>query len=729
MAKEITLTIDGQTVPVPEGTTVLKAAEMVEIDIPRLCYFEGLPPSGTCRLCLVEIEGQQRLAVSCTQRVKEGMVVHTQSERVTEARRFVLELIWSTHPGDCTTCEKSGACDLQRYTYEYDVDKSRYPLYVPEGSPVEHHDPLIERNLNLCILCGRCIRVCREQGQGILDFMERGMTTVVTTPLDRPLLESGCDFCGSCIAVCPVGCLVERNRKLRGREWEFESKETRCGLCNLGCDLIVDVARGRVVRTRPGKDGYLCSRGKFGWDFLTSEERLSHPMIRDGNGFKECNWDEALNTIAKRLSEVRNARGADAIGGLIGGHVSNEALYSFGELLRAGIGTNNVDSTARFVGANVATQVLDVFGSLDALASTKDLEHAKTILTVGSELGESYPRARLAIKRTVEKGAKLVVIDSSDSELTQLSTLHLKPKRGAEAAVLDGVIRALLDAGLHDTEFLSSCEGFSEGVESAGSYDAGLTGISDEQIQEASKLFAKGRAVIALSDLREETIARALPLLILTGRPKRGLLALLPMANPWGVTLLARSDADLSAQQMLNKDSPIAALYVVGADPINDGREKLRNLEFLIVQDLFLTETAKLADVVLPLNGFLEEEGSVFNAGGKLVAVSSAAPARHPPLWEVSAQLSERLGHAVNDSAREIRAKIKAFIQDKKRESLLRFPRLTDERGKHREPPSPFPRFTLPETSWGEHSQISEPASDQEVGVGSSSVAPKEVEE
>jgi formate dehydrogenase alpha subunit len=712
MAKEITLTIDGQTVPVPEGTTVLKAAEMVEIDIPRLCYFEGLPPSGTCRLCLVEIEGQQRLAVSCTQRVKEGMVVHTQSERVTEARRFVLELIWSTHPGDCTTCEKSGACDLQRYTYEYDVDKSRYPLYVPEGSPVEHHDPLIERNLNLCILCGRCIRVCREQGQGILDFMERGMTTVVTTPLDRPLLESGCDFCGSCIAVCPVGCLVERNRKLRGREWEFESKETRCGLCNLGCDLIVDVARGRVVRTRPGKDGYLCSRGKFGWDYLESEDRVRSPLVRDSDGFREVDWDEALDTIAERLSSVRDARGPSAIGGLVGGHLTNEAVHTFRELFQTAIGTNNV----AHVDGRTAPLVIDTFGDLTPLASVVQVERAKKILVVGPGLEKSYPRARLAIKRAVENGAKLIVLDPTDSELSRLATLHLKTKAGAEAFVLAGIARNLLDAELHNAEFLSSIPGGSEDVGKIGTHDTTRTGIPDESIGEAAKLFAKGRGTIVVSDLRNETVSHAIALLMLTGRTKSSLLPLYPLANPWSTVFL-----DPKARGSLSEG--LSALYIVGADPVGSNRE-IPNLDFLVVQDLFLTETAKKADVVLPLNGFSEEDGTVLGPAGKLIAVHAAVPPVAPPAWQTFSQLSMRLGPEMKyRSTRDIRTAVNEITRKLREKSTLRFPSLNDASGGQGRTSKTFSRFDLPEPSWTARSQI------QEVAVEPSVPATQEVAE
>jgi len=717
MANQISLSIDGRTVTVPEGTTVLKAAETAEIEIPRLCYFEGLPPSGSCRLCLVELEGQGRLAVSCTQRVKEGMAVHTRSDRVDEARKFVLELIWSTHPGDCTTCEKSGACDLQKYTYDYDVDKRRYPLHVPDGFPSVYDDPLIERDLSLCILCGRCIRACREKSQGILDFMQRGMSTVVTTSLDTPLAESGCDFCGSCVEVCPVGCLVERNRKLRGREWEFESAETRCSLCSLGCDLVVDTAHGRIVRTRPGQDGYLCVRGKFGWDHLASEDRLLHPLIRDGDGFREADWDEALDTIAKRLTEIRSSKGSAVIGGAIAGHVTNEGVYAFGELFRTAIGTENVGSVP---GNGVAFQILDAFGSLAALASVTDLERAKKILAVGPTLGKSYPRARLAIKRAVDKGAKLIVINSGDSELTGIATLHLKAKPGAEAAVLEGIARGLIDGELHDAESLASVEGASVGIAKIGAHDAGRTGVSDEQIAEAVKLFAKGKGVVALSDLRCDTVAGAAALLVLTGRSKHAFLPLHPAANPWAEIMLERNDTSVL-------DKNLAALFVVGSDPVGT-KGGLPDFEFLVVQELFLTETAKRADVVLPLGGFPEEEGTVLGAGGKLIAVNAVAPAIGLPAWQTFARLSKKLGHETGYlSVRDVRVAVKEAIGKLHAESMVRFPALSGA-GKIQDLPS-FSRFDLPESSWTARSQISAVTPDKRVGVGSTVTADRKVEE
>ncbi|UCF10911.1 MAG: (2Fe-2S)-binding protein [Candidatus Bipolaricaulota bacterium] len=683
MAKEISLSIDGRTATVAEGTTILQAAETVGIEIPRLCYFAGLPPSGSCRLCLVELEGQGRLAVACTQRVKDGMAVHTRSERVDEARSFVLELIWSTHPGDCTTCEKSGACDLQKYTYDYDVDKHRYPLHVPDGFPTAYDDPLIERDLSLCILCGRCIRACREQSQGILDFMQRGMATAVTTSLDKPLVDSGCDFCGGCVAVCPVGCLVERNRKLRGREWELESSATRCGFCSLGCDLIVDSAHGQIVRTRPGEDGYLCVRGKFGWDYLASDNRLDAPLVRSGGALEETTWEEALARAAKGLADT------GSVAGIVGPNVTNEAVKAFGDLVT---GSLNGETVALSSGGS-STGVLATFGSLKALADLADLERAKKILAVGPALAEGYPRARLAIKRAVGRGAKLIVIDPGDSELTALATLHLKPPAGSEADVLSAIGKALIMGDLHNADAVEQIRGGADAAARISEQEVPATGIGPGQITEAAKLFAEGKGVLMAAGVPCVAIRRGAALLLLTGRVKGSLLLPYAAANPWSGVLLG-ADAGLSGIEA-------KGLVVLGADPAATG--SMPSASFLVVQDLFLTETARKADVVLPLRGIAEEEGTVIGAGGKLINVSAAAPSDLPATWQVLADLATAAGKPLPyASLRDVRTAVKDAIASL--EGELQFPSLSGagDPGELR----PYGRFELPEPSWVARSQI-----------------------
>ncbi len=359
--KKLKVTIDGKTIEVPENTTVLDAARMLDIQIPTLCHHPKLTPFGGCRLCIVEIKGIPRPVTSCTTPVSDGMEVTTSSPQIEDLRKTVLELILSDHPNDCMVCEKAGDCTLQELAYFYGIRENRFGgerrVYAKRDG-----NPFIERDMEKCILCGRCVKVCDEvQGVGAIDFTYRGFKSKICPPYEKDL---NCEFCGQCVAVCPTGALTGKQWSLRGRQKDIKEIDTTCPYCGTGCNITLHVRRNEVVRITSREDtwneGWLCVKGRFGYKFINSPDRLKKPLIRikdrsnslnGSNGlndiFREASWDEALDYIATRLNEIKAKHGADAIGGLSSARCTNEENYLFQKFMRAAVGTNNVDHCAR----------------------------------------------------------------------------------------------------------------------------------------------------------------------------------------------------------------------------------------------------------------------------------------------------------------------------------------------------------------------------------------------
>lgn len=353
------LKIDGKSIEVPEGTTVLNAARMLDIPIPTLCHHPKLTPFGGCRLCLVEIKGIPRPVTSCTTPVSEGMEVLTKTPLIEDLRKTVLELILSDHPNDCMICEKAGDCTLQELAYFYGIRENRF-----EGErrryTTRDGNPFIERDLEKCILCGRCVKVCEEiQGVGAIDFGYRGFVSKICTPFEKDL---NCEFCGQCVAVCPTGALTGKQWAFKGRQKDVREVDTVCSYCGTGCNITLHVRRNEIVRVTSKEDtwneGWLCVKGRFGYKFVNSPDRLKKPLIRTGpkemsdiekagQYFREATWEEALDLIASRLKEIRERSGSDSIGGLSSARCTNEENYLFQKFMRAVIGTNNVDHCAR----------------------------------------------------------------------------------------------------------------------------------------------------------------------------------------------------------------------------------------------------------------------------------------------------------------------------------------------------------------------------------------------
>jgi len=349
---EIDLLIDNHEVRVPEGTPIIEAAKSVGISIPHLCYRKDLTPTTGCRLCVVEVEGMRTLVASCAYPVASKMVVRTDTDRVLKARKQVIELLLSDHPYDCMTCEDSGSCKLEKYAYEYGIRKPRF-----EGArhnyPIRSMNPFFERDYNKCILCARCVTVMHEvQYCAAVDQTQRGFNTKLAAFSDANMQQTPCVFCGNCVSVCPVGALSEKAGRFKGRAWELAKTATTCSYCGVGCTLVLNTKENKIVKVTSDRqlgmnNGWTCVKGRFGYDYVHSPERLTHPLVREKGQVREASWDEALTRVAEAFQEVKKKHGPDAIGVLVSAKCTNEENYLLQKLARAAIGTNNVDHCAR----------------------------------------------------------------------------------------------------------------------------------------------------------------------------------------------------------------------------------------------------------------------------------------------------------------------------------------------------------------------------------------------
>lgn len=343
------LTINGQPVEAEAKETILSICQRSGIPIPTLCHDERLRPSGSCRLCLVEVGG--RLDTACTVPVREGMVVATNTQRVRNARRNVLDLLFSNHPNDCLTCSASGRCRLQDYCYEYDVPMGSYRQGARRHAPKDTSNKFYDFDPDKCILCGKCVRVCQElQCSDAIGWKDRGFGVKVAAAGGEALIDSPCVSCGNCVAVCPTGALTEKHQK--ARIWALEKTRTTCGFCGVGCQLDLLTHEDQVVGVRPAfgtvpNDGLLCVKGRFAYHFINHNHRLKKPLIRREGQLVEASWEEALTLITEKITTIRKESGPDAIAGFSSARSSNEDNYMFQKMLRAGIGTNNVDHCAR----------------------------------------------------------------------------------------------------------------------------------------------------------------------------------------------------------------------------------------------------------------------------------------------------------------------------------------------------------------------------------------------
>ena len=721
MAEKISLKIDGIEVVAPVGATIFEAARLGGIDIPHLCYDPAwdLPPTSSCRLCLVEVEGGKGLVPSCSHPASNGMVVRSDTEELRKTRRMIIELLLSDHPQDCLTCERAGNCNLQKYAYEMGVKESSY-AGEPVHSEPERDGPAIVYDRSKCILCGRCVQMCQDlHASGAIDYFGRGFETRISLPPSQSRDESVCTECGNCIDVCPTGAMSYAGAEGAGREWEFETVPTICPYCGCGCTIIMNIRENKITQITAHPEiginkGLLCVKGRFGIDFIGHGERLTEPLIRKDGKLTPASWDEALDLVAERLSGIKKKYRADAIAGLSSAKCTNEENYICQKFVRAVIGTNNVDHCARLCHASTVAGLARAFGSGAMTNSMEDFEVSDCVFVIGSNTTECHPIIGSAIKRAVlQRGIPLIVADPRAIELTELSTIHMQQKNGTDVALINAMMRVILKENLADKKFIAErTEGFKELEKAVESYTLEMaekiTGVPAADIERAARIYAQAKAAsivysmgITQHTTGTDNVLSLANLAMLTGNvgkpgagvnPLRGQnnvqgacdLAALPNVYPgyqkvddpaiqekfekgWGVKLSGKPG--LTVVEMMNAaaEGKLKAIYLMGENPmlsdpdIGHVEEGLRNLEFLVVQDIFLSETAQLADVVLPAKAFAEKEGTFTNTERRvqLLRAGIKGPGQARVDWEIICDLARRMGYPMAyDNAGEIEDEI-----------------------------------------------------------------------
>ncbi|HSA62909.1 MAG TPA: NADH-quinone oxidoreductase subunit NuoG [Nitrospiraceae bacterium] len=699
----VRLTIDGTTVTVPKGTLVIEAARRVGVMIPHFCYHPKLKPDANCRMCLVEVEKMPKLQTACSTPVAEGMSVRTATTVVNDAHKSVLEFILANHPLDCPVCDQGGKCDLQDFSHQYTATTSRF-VETKRIFQKDYFSPLIETQMNRCVQCLRCVRYCDEvMDVKALAPVGRGTMTEIkhfgTHPLD-------CEFCGGCVQICPVGAITSRLSMYEYRPWMLKRAETVCGYCGDGCQITVQTKDQELIEVNSAQgagrnNGDLCARGFFGFHAGSHPERLTHPLIRRHGALVQATWEEALEFVAERTGRIKAAHGGQSFGGLISGRCTNEELYLFQKFMRVTIATNNIDSSARYGHLNGLQAMRRVQGTHRWTVGFDDIAAADVLLLVGTNITESNPITGLKVKEAVKKrGAALVTIEAVEpsidtlSNIANLSRHHFSvPATHMRNAIL-GLLKAVVEQSLVQPDLLQRQPAYVNAVTRA------LLDISWEDVQastradtasftDAAKVLAGGRRLVILAGqslLRSEQgysgSLDLFDLLLLTGKldqPGCGCASLAEENNDQGAVemgavaeflpgpcdITSRADRDrimklwkaepppnggASLVEMLDRAGAgiLKAMFIVGENPVGSlpaqvrAEESLRKLDLLVCQELFLTETAALAHVVLPVASSMEKSGTFTNTEGHVQAVR---PAIEPvgesrPDWEVFVALS-----------------------------------------------------------------------------------------
>ncbi|NMC78256.1 MAG: molybdopterin-dependent oxidoreductase [Chloroflexi bacterium] len=633
----VNITIDGKNLQVPEGTTVLRAAQAAGIHIPTLCDHPKVTPYGGCRLCLVEVEGARTLQPSCTLPANNNMIVHTDTEKVRGARKFVLTMLFSERNHFCPYCQVSGGdCELQNAAYEQDM--THWPLQPNwQPYPVDASHPFFVLDHNRCILCRRCVRACGELvGNYTLGFEERGAKSFLVADLGTPLGESTCVSCGTCVQICPTGALIDRRSAYHGRETQVDHTESICVGCSVGCSIDVLTRNNQIVRIEgnwdaPINGGVLCKTGRF-LPVEEDSERLATPMIRVDGKLKAATWDQALDVVAEKLKALQGKNGS-GLAALASTRLPVETLALFKEVfadhLKSSLVTSLEEGTATAAASKLAEELGQPFeGKLQALQS------AECVVMAGVDLVNEHEVAGFFVKRIVPLGTRLVTLDAVENPLDALADFALKVKKGAEAQALQGLAATIVKLGLAKGELPALPEGALE-----------KAGIPVETLQEAARTIASAKNPVFIYG--EGLVA---------GESAQALHALLALANlceaaPAVLSPKGKANSMAAAQYRLDKpfklDGQQAVYVALGDDTINQKLlQRLEKVPFLVVQASYTSPLTTLADVVLPVEMWAEMEGHYVSLDGTVQQARKSLVAPEG-VWSNSAVLeavADRLG-------------------------------------------------------------------------------------
>ncbi|MCA9843773.1 MAG: formate dehydrogenase subunit alpha [Dehalococcoidia bacterium] len=713
---QVTVEIDGREVTVSAGTSVMRAAMETGVSIPRLCATDSLEPFGSCRLCLVEIEGRKGTPASCTTPVEPGMKVTTQNSRIAKLRRNVMELYISDHPLDCLTCPANGDCELQdmagavglrevRYGYE---GANHLDLEKDESNPYFTFDPA------KCIVCSRCVRACEEtQGTYALTVSGRGFASKIA-PADMLFLDSECVSCGSCVQACPTASLIENSIIENGQP--EHSVITTCAYCGVGCTFKAEMQGNEVVRMMPYKDGqanhgHSCVKGRFAWGYTTHPDRMLSPMIRKKitDPWQEVSWEEAIGYAASEFKRIQEQHGRDAIGGITSSRCTNEETFLVQKMVRAAFGNNNVDTCARVCHSPTGYGLKTTFGTSAGTQDFDSVEAADVIVVIGANPTDAHPVFASQMKRRLREGARLIVIDPRRIGLVKSPHIeadyHLPLRPGTNVAIINAMAHVVVTEGLVDEAFVAErCDAdsfarwreFAADPKNAPEATEAVSGVPAELVRKAARLYATGGNAAIYYGLgvtehsQGSTMVMGMANLAMAcgnlGKPGVGVNPLRGQNNvqgscdmgsfphefagyrhvsddavratfeeAWSVGL--QGEPGLRIPNMLDAaiDGTFKGLYIQGEDIAQSDpntrhvAEGLASMECIVIQDLFLNETASYAHVFLPGSTFLEKDGTFTNAERRLGRVRKVVPPKAGMAdWEITCALSNALGYPMN---------------------------------------------------------------------------------